>query len=313
MANRQDASDATQVGCNVRRRGLVLSDWPAVEAALLRYAGTGTNADENNTFGNMLDQGPLAGDLYLEVSERRTKANHAEKIAIAFLEQAREALAQRDVYSESYQYDALGTPFFKNSIKVVRVGAPAGPFLLKFGVTQRDEEQFASSLGVRCALESITVTVPVGPDTTTGLAWRVDLSELATHLQELGIKADAHSVWRAFNAVSVDKYDGSLERSGGRFVAMFDDLSLTLSLPCERFEHDCFGKNTIFTGYRFVDQWIVADRFVAGQRPSWSDGTEPCCLTISLNVSEPCLLPTEAQEAQLIQLADKVVGSFQRP
>jgi hypothetical protein len=151
----------TGVAVNEGRRLVPVKGWDSVVNAITLF-GNGYTPGSGETQQNLLDSieknsGPLAfGVVLLGSIEMGKRSNLVEKL----LFEAGQTLEYRSEFHKSYDYDGMGTSFFKTSVDIKKLGDDMyGIGIHAVYVGDKPEQGLADAIGIPRALLSCSVEV----------------------------------------------------------------------------------------------------------------------------------------------------------
>lgn len=313
-----------------RRNGILLEDWAAVRSALTLFAGGDRSEAEHETVSSTIHDGNIMGAaLEIMFSDHQRQSGQSQRIVTDLMTKAEGLLNTETGFAEfrdNFEYEAMGTPFFKLAVRIARLGDNElqGPFLLGLGYDQNVESEWARRLKARHILEYVWLNVPVQTGEVTN-SFRVDLNWLADRLNQFLPKlTTAYQLMRAFDRNTVGQYDEHRINEGNFVYQDGSGMQLVIKLPSPRWGHDCRGKATIFTGYRHVDHWWVSENEISSDGEKnvyWRDGIPALQLTFSWRQKRkrsvmcsryperPTVL-SPAREKKLLRFAKRIAKIF---
>jgi hypothetical protein len=268
-------------------RYIPLKGWASVEAALKTYSNGFVKGSRDTSDKQERDirqaHGGLAEALFVVTSLHLGREGSIDD---EILPEAKKALAERDSWQKHFDYDGMGTPFFKTTVEIKVIDREQDLYGLGFYaayVGDKPEEGLAEYLEIpRTFLWSsiIIQADPVGDD-----RFSFDFEQIIRKLDdilgtsEIGGEAIAQAMMR------YDDCNGHhLESKPGFVIKQEEDLRIFLSpgRVQERFPwHDPFGPER-----RQLDTWSIDGSVLTGfLAESYSDRTkkEPPTLVISLS------------------------------
>lgn len=176
-----DSSELNVTGVEISeyRGGIPLSGWQSVEAALETFA-SGRTKKSRATQQNIEDHvenvgGGIGLGLYFLTLARMDRDSFVGDL----LKEAQEALKGRDRWSRHYDYDGLGTVFFKTTVEIDRIPDLQEGYLLGLNaayVGKEVEDGLSETLGVEQGLHRKSVSVKLEP---RGSEFRIDFDKVA--------------------------------------------------------------------------------------------------------------------------------------
>ncbi|MDD4901119.1 MAG: hypothetical protein PHS62_03340 [Patescibacteria group bacterium] len=225
-----------------------LEGWNNVVEALIAYDSgllTSSRATQDNLKEAIGQQGGVVGLGLL--SAVTAKVSSGSGFVTNLLSEAQKALKTQDRWHRSYDYDAMGTSFFKSSVDIEVIDRKKQIFTLGINaayVGDKPEEDLAKYLGVQRALHSSTVIVQT--DRLPGDRFSFDFEAILRKLNGfLGAKKlTGEEVVKAM--LETDRYG----ESKSSFV-LKDEGGLTVSLAPGRVE----GRFKYAQGGKKTDTW----------------------------------------------------------
>lgn len=168
------------------RSGIPLSGFDSVAAALHTFASgrsRGGRATQKDLEDNLSrDHGAMGLGLYLLSTARIDRSGFVNDM----LQEAEPAVkGERGRWERHYDYDAMGTSFFKSTVEITRLSDQDDGYLLGLNaayVGKQVEDGLAETLGVEQGLQWKGVNVILEPD---GNNFRIDFDQIASRLQSL--------------------------------------------------------------------------------------------------------------------------------
>ncbi len=248
------------------RSGIILPSLEDVEIALRIFNGdrsaesAAMATQQNLEMDTLRHQGPV-GFVILKQAEQKI-AEGQEGIVDSIIKKAKKGINQKAEYHESFDYDAMGTNFFKTDVDIKKIG---DKFLLSFNaayVGKKPEDELAKSINAEQVLRNSKIILTMGIVDEWWL--NADLEGL---LRDTGILEQTRSEL----AVLAD-YEASM--SGGISVPDFEykGMKFSMGLDIKCFSHAITGKNTREKKFLIIDK----SRIIG---PAWrsfrSENNEP--------------------------------------
>lgn len=303
-----------QVSAEPHYRYIPLKGWESVGAAVNAYArgfAKGSRATEKVTAQAIgASQGDLA-EVFFVVSS--AMLHDSDAFVKKMLTEAKSALESRDRWSKHYDYDAMGTSFFKTSVDIKWLDRSLDLYLLGIWaayVGDQPEAGLAEHLGIPRSLTWCDVTVQTEP--LAGDRFAFDFEQVVRRLDPvLGTdKISGAEIAQAM--LLIDEYG----ESNPKFIlSQNDDVCVTI-IPSgvkRRFDwEDPFGPKR-----RRLDTWKVEGSVLIGLlKESFRDKNtkEPPSFSISLSGSQdlhqggtirPIWQPERKE--RILALADQII------
>ncbi|MDP2642207.1 MAG: hypothetical protein Q8P21_02865 [bacterium] len=289
-------------------RGIPLKGWDSVKAALQAYSegkAQGARATTNHQL-DAVGQGPHGGMAVALTLFAGVLAGRPDEFVERMLKQAEPAVRKNGHWGAHYDYDAMGTNFFKTSVDIDLRDKENDIYVLKINaayVGDEPEQGLADFLGVPRTLLSKSVVITTEP--LNEMQFAIDFSELyirAGFLLCLDSEA-GHKI--AAQMMTGDRYS-----SPPSFVLKDDgDVRVTVSLGRvqSRYRHDGNGSS--------LDTWKTDGSILIGFLDhSYEDRSkkEPPTFVITVskkqNEEERGYSPVWDAElrSKIVNLADKI-------
>ncbi len=221
--------DITNIEVSEYCLGIPLKGWDSVKAALQAYSdGKGRGArTTTNRHLDSVDQGPNGGMAVALTLYAGILLGKPDAFVERVLAEAEQVLKSHSQWHGSWDYDAMGTNFFKTSVDIELRDKKEEIYVLSINavyVGDEPEKGLADHLGVPRTLLRHMITVTAKPLNSTHFEF--DFNEIYDGLGPLlGLEAYVGTKI-AQHMMSGDQFDGP-----GRFVLKEDaDLRVTLSL-----------------------------------------------------------------------------------
>ncbi|GEM_PF-6330361 len=167
--------------------GIPLLGWESVDKALNAFA-IGMHRNSHATtheIGRQIEsgQGGMGLGIFLLASDMISSKS---KIVERLLSDAKPALECYDVFSHSWDYDAMGTPFMKSTVTIRMADREQDLYLLEIGaafVAKEPEQNLGDYLGVPRALMWSQIEVEFTP--LDAERFCIDFDEIARRLRAL--------------------------------------------------------------------------------------------------------------------------------
>lgn len=162
-------------------RGIPLKGWDSVKAALQAYSegkAQGARATTNHQL-DAVGQGPHGGMAVALTLYAGALTGHPDEFVEHMLKQAEPAIKKTGHWGAHYDYDAMGTNFFKTSVDIDLRDKENDIYVLKINaayVGDEPEQGLADFLGVPRTLLSKSIVITTEPLNETQFA--IDFSEL---------------------------------------------------------------------------------------------------------------------------------------
>lgn len=167
------------------RSGIPLSGFESVATALHTFASGRSRkarATQEDIEGHVSrDHGAMGLGLYLLSTAKVDRNSFVNEM----LQEAEPAVKGRGCWSRHYDYDGMGTSFFKTSVEMTRLPDQEDGYLLGLNaayVGKKIEDGLAETLGVEQGLQWKGVNVVLRPE---GQQFRIDFDQIAQRLQSL--------------------------------------------------------------------------------------------------------------------------------
>lgn len=167
------------------RSGIPLSGFESVATALHTFASGTTRkarATQKDIEGHFSrDHGAMGLGLYRLATSRVDRNSFVNEM----LQEAEPAVKGKGRWSRHYDYDGMGTSFFKTSVELTKLPDQADGYLLGLNaayVGKQVEDGLADTLGVEQGLQWKGVRVVLQPE---GQNFRISFDEIAQRLQPL--------------------------------------------------------------------------------------------------------------------------------
>lgn len=175
----------TGVEISEYRSGIPLQGWESVKNALYTFASgrsRGGRATQNELLDNM-PGGTMGVGLYLLATANIDRNSFVDKML-----QDAEVAMKGARWSRNFDYDAMGTSFFKSSVEITRLPGTEDGYLLGLNaayVGKEVEDGLAGTLGVEQGLRWKAVTVNLEPE---GTNFRINFDAVAEILRPLHVQ-----------------------------------------------------------------------------------------------------------------------------
>ncbi len=198
-------------------RGMIpITGYENVERAIMLFA-SGTMRSAQATNNQLLDEvGARSGGMAVGVILlAEVKLGDPDRFTKTLLEEAERKLDSGDRFYGSYDYDAMGTPFFKSSVDIVRLDRKNDIYGLKLSaayVGNKPEEELAEALGITRCLYSCGVSVET--EKLEGNRFEFDFEPIIDKLRPL-LKYSKHMTGRS---VAAKLMEDDPDRTRPRYV-----------------------------------------------------------------------------------------------
>ncbi len=213
------------VSIDERRRFIPLKGWESVKSAIVTFEQgvRGSRDTEQVTIDAISDRsGPMAVGLFLLAS---VKTEGSSRLVEKLLVEGEKVLAKQDEYSKHYDYDGMGTAFFKTGVDIKVLDRPQDMYGIGIWaayVGDKPEKGLAEHFGIPRALLSCSVEVEVEPSAEN--SFQFDFEPIAHKLEAMfETKMTGKQIAEAM--MKQNKYDESkpgfiLQRADGLEVSI---------------------------------------------------------------------------------------------
>lgn len=298
------------------RRYIPLKGWKSVEKAIQIYDDgfiRGSRATENEQVRAIAEEnGDFASVFYLDASLKIGKRN---KIVENMLQEAKSALKTRDNWKKDYDYDGMGTAFFKTSVEIKILDRESDLYAISIYasyVGDKPEEELAEYFGIPRALIWSIITVQTEPVGTDCFAFDFEwiARKLDSTLDIAGIGGETIA------QAMIEKVENE---SKAEFVLLtIDDFTVTIG-PA-RVEDRFIWKDPQGPGRKKIDTWSIDGAVLSGLLDSSYEDRqkkEPPSFSISIamrrktdwGIKNVPVWDMKKQE-RIIMLTDTIVKAF---
>jgi hypothetical protein len=167
--------------------GIPLQGFKSVASALDTFA-SGKTRTGRATQNNLLDAlGNQADGLGVGLYLLATADVNPNRVVTEMLEEAKPALERKNgSWSRHFDYDAMGTAFFKTTVEISRLPDTEDGFLLGLNaayVGKKVEDGLAETLGIEQGLQRKDVNIVLDPEGENADRFGIDFTPIAQRLQ----------------------------------------------------------------------------------------------------------------------------------
>jgi hypothetical protein len=220
------------VSVKERRRFVPVKGWDSVVNAITLFSNgyaAGSRETQRVTEESVETTTGALGSAFFVLAG--IEIGSRSKLADKLLKEAEQALKQRNKFSVSYDYDGMGTPFFKTSVDITKLDEDM--FTIGFWaayVGDQPEEGLAQHLNIPRTLLDCSVVVETQP--VAGGRFEFDFEEVLRKLDNvLAVKDTAG--WQVIQNLLTEDESGE----SGKSVVLAEDLGLVVSIRPDRIDN----------------------------------------------------------------------------